>query len=317
MKIVLIAPGFQSFPPKGWGACESIVWDYYENLKKREYQVEIVNHTNTHLIIEETNRHQPDVVHIMYDDHIIAAPYLNCQRIYYTTHFAYITHPIFEIMYASYFRGIFQKAIEYSSLIRMNVISEPIRNIYIKYGFPEDRIQVIGNGSREDLFRYTENPQKSDRSIYVAKVETRKCQYKYQSLSNIDFVGNYQDSSFDTNRENYLGEWNKPTLYENLTDYGNLVLLSNGEADPLVVKEALIAGLGVVLSECSSANLDLTKPFITVIPQEKIDDLLYVAQAIEQNRRISLENRENIRTYALEHFAWNKIINQYCELCLQ
>jgi glycosyltransferase involved in cell wall biosynthesis len=102
-----------------------------------------------------------------------------------------------------------------------------------------------------------------------------------------------------------------------LTDYGNLVLLSNGEADPLVVKEALIAGLGVVLSECSSANLDLTKPFITVIPQEKIDDLLYVAQAIEQNRRISLENRENIRTYALEHFAWNKIINQYCELCLQ
>ena len=29
VKIVLIAPGTTPFPPKGWGACESIVWDYY------------------------------------------------------------------------------------------------------------------------------------------------------------------------------------------------------------------------------------------------------------------------------------------------
>ena len=49
-----------------------------------------------------------------------------------------------------------------------------------------------------------------------------------------------------------------------------MILLSEGEADPLVVKEALIAGLGVVVSECSAANLDLSKQFITIIPNDKI-----------------------------------------------
>lgn len=317
MKIVLIAPGFQPFPPRGWGACESIVWDYYENLTKRGYDVEIVNHTNTFLIVKETNGHEPDVVHIMYDDHIVVAPYLQCKRIYYTTHFAYITDPHFETAYGGYFRGIFKRAIEYAPWITLNAISEKIKQVYVKHGFPEERIQVIGNGSREDLFRFTENPQKGKRSVYVAKIEFRKSQYKYQSMENLDFVGNYQDSPFDTTQSNYLGEWDKPTLYENLTDYGNLVLLSNGEADPLVVKEALMAGLGVVVSECASANLDLTRPFITVIPDDKRDDVAFVAKAIAENRQTSLENRRAIREYALAHFAWDKVLDIYCSFCLQ
>ena len=41
----------------------------------------------------------------------------------------------------------------------------------------------------------------------------------------IDFVGNYDDSRFDKNHPNYLGEWSKEHLYEHLTDYANLILL--------------------------------------------------------------------------------------------
>ena len=56
-----------------------------------------------------------------------------------------------------------------------------------------------------------------------------------------------------------MGEWSKKHLYKNLTHYGNLVLLSDGEAHPLVCMEAFAAGLGVVVTEWGKANLDTNK----------------------------------------------------------
>ena len=101
-----------------------------------------------------------------------------------------------------------------------------------------------------------------------------------------------------------------------MSEYGNLILLSDGEADPLVVKEALISGLGVVISECSSANLDLSRDFISVIPNGKLNDLEYVRKIIDENRKISICKREEIREYALDNFSWNNIIDKYCKICL-
>ena len=80
-----------------------------------------------------------------------------------------------------------------------------------------------------------------------------------------------------------------------------------------MVKEALIAGLGVVISECASANLDTTLPFITVVPDGKRNDIQYVAHAIEKNRKVSLENRLAIREYALSKFSWKVIVDNYLE----
>jgi glycosyltransferase involved in cell wall biosynthesis len=208
------------------------------------------------------------------------------------------------------------RVIENQRYITINALSEEIKQIYIKYGFPASKINVLCNGSREDLFRFSETPAYPDKSLYIAKVEFRKAQYKYQSLPNIDFVGNYHNSPFDRTLPNYLGEWNKETLYENTTDYANLVLLSDGEADPLVTKEALMAGLGLVISECSCANLDTTQPFITVIPNNKLDDLTYVGRAISENRKNSITNREKIREYAVKTFAWTNVTDTYCKMCL-
>jgi hypothetical protein len=91
-------------------------------------------------------------------------------------------------------------------------------------------------------------------------------------------------------------------------------LLSDGEADPLVIKEALIAGLGLVISECASANLDLSLPFITVIPNDKRADIDHVKREIIRNRLASLKHREQIREYGLTNFAWNRILDKYEEL---
>jgi glycosyltransferase involved in cell wall biosynthesis len=307
MRFVLIAPGYKPFPPSGWGAVESIVWDYYQNLTSRGFSVHIVNTPNEDQMVTECNDNSPDIVHIMYDDHIGIAPRLNCKKIYYTSHYAYITNPGF----AS--NGPMNKAIQYKEHITINAISEKIAEVYRKYGF-DRTINIVPNGAREDRFHFKNDPAYPAKSIYVAKIEYRKRQYVYQNIPNIDFAGNYQDSPFHTQNNNYLGEWNRDTLYANLTEYANLILLSDGEADPLVVKEALIAGLGVVVSECACANLDLTKPYITVIPNDKLDDLPYVEEEINKNREISLRYREEIRNYALENFSWKKIIDRYIEL---
>jgi len=315
MKLVLIGPGSKPIPPTGWGAVESVIWDYYENLKKLGIDVSIVNVPQPQDIIEQCNLLEPEIVHIMYDDFIVVAPYLKCKKILYTSHFAYLTHPKLQTLYYHYFLHIFKKVLDYQSIVEVNAISPEIVAVYKKYGF-HGKINVVHNGAREDLFKYVETPKYPDRTIYIAKVEMRKGQYKYQSLSNLYFVGNYHDSPFNTHSDNYLGEWDKNTLYENLTNYGNLLLLSDGEADPLVVKEALMAGLGVVVSECSSANLDKTKLFITIIPNDKLDDLKYIYGKIIANRLYSISHRSEIRQYALDNFAWNKIVNKYMNECM-
>lgn len=319
MKIILIAPGYKPLPPTGWGAVESIVWDYYENLVKKGINTVIVNTSDPNKIVSETNQHIDGsltkvAVYIMYDDYIIVAPYIKCQKIYYMSHYAYITQPQFRKKQPYYFNNIFANVVKYQNYITINAISSEIAQIYENYGINKQRINIIHNGAREDLFRYSMTPTKLDRSVYVAKIEARKCQYKYQNIKSIDFVGNYHDTPFDRSSPQYLGEWNKPTLYNSLTEYGNLVLLSDGEADPLVVKEALIAGLGVVVSECASANLDLSRDFITIIPNNKLDDLNYVEAKIIENRTYCKTHREEIREYALAHFSWDKIVDKLLDI---
>jgi len=316
MKIVLIGPGCMPIPSPGWGAVERIVWDYYEVLSKMGHVVHIINTPNHHDIIRECNALKPDVAHIMYDDHISVAGGITAPRILYTSHFAYLTSPQLELHHGGYFHGIFMQVIRQRDNTRLwlNVISEDIANLYARYGFPRERIRIVRNGARDDLFHFTLEPALHQKSIYLGKVEYRKGQWKYQSIPDIDFVGNYHDSSFNRNSQAYKGEYTKERLYKEMTEYGNLVLLSSGEADPLVVKEALVAGLGVVVSECASANLDidpLTRPWITVIPNAELNNLEYIKQKINENRIAAAEFRAEIRNYGISKFGWSKILGEY------
>ncbi len=119
------------------------------------------------------------------------------------------------------------------------------------------------------------------------------------------------DPSFNTSDPCYFGEQSKEDIMENLTGYANMVLLSFGEAHPFVCLEAMSAGLGLVLSEQSTANLDLSQPFITVIPEDKSFDVDYIREKIQENRSISLTMRKKIREYCFNNFDWSVIIGKY------
>jgi hypothetical protein len=71
------------------------------------------------------------------------------------------------------------------------------------------------------------------------------------------------------------------------------------------------AGLGLVISEWATANLDLDLPFIDVIPESRIHDVEYVENIIKLNREKSVTMRAKIRNYVITNFSWKKIVKDY------
>jgi hypothetical protein len=73
----------------------------------------------------------------------------------------------------------------------------------------------------------------------------------------------------------------------------------------------MMAGLGLVISEYATANLDLNLPFISVIEEGKINDMEYVSKIINSNRELSVSMRNDIRKYALENVSWEVVVPKY------
>ena len=303
MKISIIGPGLMPIPPKGWGAVESLIWDMANALKDLGQEVQIINTTDGNKVLAAINEFNPDFVHINYDDFIVLYPHITQPKAM-TSHFGYLERPDMMNGYVNIFNK-FQD-------IKPNVfcLSEGIKNIYkIFSNFPEDKLFVTPNGVNVDVFNFKEEPEYPHRSMYLAKVDYRKRQHLFQNIPTLWFAGNIVDERYDT-KNNYLGEWSKEQLYKELTDYGNLVLLSDGEAHSLVIMEAFAAGLGVVISEYATANLDVDKEFITVIPEKKIKDIEYVEGQIIRNREYSIHHRQEILEYG-KQFEWKKMLKEH------
>ena len=301
MKISIVGPGIMPIPPTGWGAVEILIWDQKLALEKLGHEVQIVNTKSPIDIIKQINSFRPDFVHIQYDDFIELYSYVQYPCAI-TSHFGYLEQPNRWDYYGARIAKPFQD-------IKPNVfcLSYGIKEVYQNIlNIPSDRLFVTPNGVNINEFNYVSNPKHSDRSIYLAKIDYRKRQHLFQSIKTLWYAGNVADTRFDQSK-NYLGEWSKHTLYNNLTHYGNLVLLSDGEAHPLVCMEALAAGIGVVVSQWGAANLDISKDFITVIPEDKINDIEYVESRIIENREYSVQHRDEIREY-VKQFDWPTVI---------
>jgi hypothetical protein len=303
MKITLIGPGIMPIPPLGWGAVEILIWDTKIALESLGHQVQITNTKDYNQIIREINSFNPDFVHIHYDEFINLYPHIQYPKAI-TSHYGYLERP-------ELFGGYAYIANEFANL-KPNTfcLSEGIQNMYkVLLNLPENNLFLTPNGVNLSQFRVSDNPQHLDRSIYLAKIDYRKRQYSFQSIESLWYAGNIADNRFNTSK-NYLGEWDKNTLYNDLTNYGNLVLLSDGEAHPLVCMEALSAGLGVVVCEWGRANLDASKEFITIIPENKISDISYVEEKIIENREYSIKHREEILDYS-KQFEWKEVLKKY------
>ena len=306
MKFIIVGPGYMSIPPKGWGAVESLIHDYRINLERLGHEVHVINTKILQQAISLINALNPDIVHVQLDDYAKIIPHINCANILVTSHYAYLEQP--EKWDPGYHDNFWSFVNCKASVF---CLSAGIKDVYIRGGILEERLRIVPNGVRDDLFNFSAEAKYKDRTMYLAKVDFRKSQYKFQHIPSLYFAGNLADDRFDATSARYLGEWSKEYLYEHLTDYANLALLSDGEAHSLVCLEALSAGLGLVISEPAAANLDLSLPFIDVIPNSKLEDTEYISRVLQQNREISLSMREDIRAYVIENFSWENIIKNH------
>lgn len=335
--IVLIGPG--QMPIGGntkWGAVENLIHSYQTELTKLGHTVYIVNSQNPKTIVEQVRYIRPDVVHIQYDDFGYLASQLGlyAKLVFLTSHFAYLDQPsrwgsgylnvwnsclgVSHDVSFGITRNMHDKKIEepaYAGKIFHLALSQRILEIYQSHG--ASNVFITPNGAHETKFQMTEIPKYPDRSICVAKIEARKRQHVLLHNPSVYFAGPIaSNSSFPPTHPTWLGEWDRERLYTELTQYGNMVLLSDGEAHSLAVVEALMSGLGVVLSECATANLGPKPypPWISVVNAKQMYQRGTLDAIIAENRTISIQHRKEIRQFAERRFSWTRLTERYTRL---
>lgn len=304
MKICFLAPGDIEIPPVNWGAIESITWELSQELEKIGHNVLIVNEKKQEDAYEKIKSFDPDILHLHYGSHYDLMPKFDCRKIVTNYDGTFIQSRLFhdEITRKYFYDCEFILYREYE------------RDFFLNIGISPNKIKLLPLGVRSDFFKINKNsPSKGHRSIYLGKIDLRKRQYMFQDKDlSIDFVGPLSCSIFNGEDPCYLGVWSQDEKYQNLTEYGNLVLLSVSENGnpPLVCLEAMSAGLGIVISETSNELLDTDKKFITVIPDDKIFDFDYLKSEIEKNRIYSINNRQEIIDYVSKR-KWSEIAKKY------
>ena len=72
-----------------------------------------------------------------------------------------------------------------------------------------------------------------------------------------------------------------------------------------------MAGLGVVVSKYAAHDLD-TSLLVTVIPDDKWEDIEYVQMKLIENRKISVTMKK-CNQYGIDNFSWQKLVKTYVE----
>lgn len=309
MKIALIGPGIMPIPPQGWGAVEIIVWHVYQQMTKFGHEVVIFNDKNLKTVCDSINSGGFDFVHSHYDEHV---PFLNSHLkmpFVCTSHYGWLLK--FNRWDHNYYDRLFSSALEAPGIF---ALSSNIAEMFKKAG-AKGFVTFLRNGTYVDDMKFKKDGQ-NNRALYLGQVSHRKQQGLISKFCGhrcaIDFVGPKADNSLkDNGKCQYTGAWTKECVNNYMTNYNCLVLISDGEAAPLVVIEALAAGLSIVVSRAASENLE-PKPFISIVEDNQVK---INAELVSDEINKQIENnkiyREEIREYARQRFDWSVICREY------
>ena len=316
MKIAFIGPGIMPIPPDGWGAVESLIWEIACELGEMGHIGTIINVPDLNEIIETVQQDEYDFIHLFYD---VFHPIMNeikrlCPKSITAISSAYPYVDQFQFHQRDGYDRTYKWLTEQKNHYNF-CLSDKDLETFKNGGADESKLLRLGLGAQHKNFKFSIECEKPNKTLYMAKIEVRKRQWIYQSIDSIEFVGRYSPTTtFDKLHKSYIGEWTTEQKHENVTKYANLLLLSDGEnGTPLVIKEALVSGIGVVCSKYAAYDLDDNLSFITVVPDDKLNDLEYVSNAIKENREVSVNMRQQIREYGMNNFSWENIVKDYIQ----
>ena len=315
MKIGLIAHGALPVPPRDWGAVEGTLWQRKRHLEQLGHTVDIANTRSIQDVIYAANRRGYDFVHCHCEAFVLECVAHLTRPFAVTSHFGGLHRfsPESPDAYEG-FQYFFRDTLQAPALI---VLSERIRQLYLRSGYAK-LLRVLPNAVEVDDFHWS--PRGNGKAVCVGVLSSRKRQAFVAEVVRdgpaVDFVGprrqGHDGGFIEHETARYLGVWDKQTLYEHLTDYSCLVLLSESEAAPKVVLEACAAGLSVVISEACTANLS-AQPFITVLP-DGLRDPHQIAQAIQAAIDANPSHRAAIRHYAKDRFDYPVVTRDYLRI---
>ena len=308
MKIALIGPGIMNIPPDGWGAVEMLIWDYTQIIRELGHRVEIINTPDRELIKFEVEHGKYDIVHLHYDvfHDIINDLSPLCGALIVSSHYPFVNTPH---MWGR--DGYAPIAQNIAANRNHHIFCSSLKDVdtWIRLGANPKRVWLSKLGVRPGPYKFDEHAS-FDRTLCFSQIVDRKRQYLLENIDSVDFMGRMEfGGKFDKNNPNYKGEVIRENLNEYITCYSNIALLSEVEnTTPLVIKEGLICGLGVVCSEAVAPELDTSKPWSDVMPERKINNLEYVLEVIENNKKVSKQHREEIREYGINEFGLENIL---------
>lgn len=297
-------------PNDGWGAVENVIWQQKQGLDALGAEATILNRRGFRAALE-ARPWRYDLVHLHYDE--LAKFWIRASRmlgfpLIITTHYGYGAIPK---LWDEYYESIFNVLLGAKGIL---VLSPAIADVFDNADF-RGWIRILPNGT--DVRNIDFSSKGNGSAICLGKIEPRKQQRLLATLLEgtgvcCDFVGPLPFNDFKiTGREaRYLGTWTRNEVAQRLTEYSCLVLISKGEAHPLVVLEAMAAGLSLVLSPEASANLDTSLPWIHIVEDFSARTLETIREACRENGRY----REAIRSYVSDHFDLEVVLNRYIAL---
>lgn len=294
-------------PSPGWGACENLIFQYYLGLQKLGIQVDIINIPNRNNIIEIVNNGDYTITHVHYDCFYDIIPHLKSKLVCISSHFPYIDQ-IHRHPYDNY-GPIFKFMIENSHKYPIFAISEKDQQTFINWGSDPRTTILMPNGVNEEEFVFVPEPKWPDKTVCLARVESRKRQHLTEHDESVMYIG-----KGPMNHMNYMGEILATDKFNILTNFANGIMLSDGENGiNLACKEYAVAGLGMVVSYPASTELQEKLPWVVQVTEHDLIDREKISQIIKNNRSISLQYRKEIRSYAIENWSWSKLIPKYVE----
>lgn len=314
--IVLVGPGTLPIPlngKNGWGGIENTLTHIIQEFEKRNQNYTLINDAiNYEKMVRKITEKEDSIVHIHFDDY---AADLNKNKNYLlisTSHSPF--HPFKELWKGSvknHFNNLLTNVDGYFGQSYVSNTNAYTLNSNLKFGLCRCGISEI------NFVKYRKN-NGNKKSLVLGKIENRKNQAALQKYFSedlyIDFVGENSDSAFqekDIGKTKYLGPWSRSQVYENMSNYSSLILLSSFEGDVGVVKEALASGCSVIVSKNAALNLDINLPFIKIC-----DNISDKNAFIQEVIKINEENdyyRPQIYQYFKNKFDVSVTVNEYIQ----